>query len=214
MDVIDSNTAWEDRAFYFCGKLERPLDAKIWHFRSEEAYDAEEQPEVMSMTLVRKFAKCVGKRPILVLFSDLGTPSALRSKKGVLWEHKELRPLPHVAFEVECGAETRLGAIVDLADFSFDSSASAVLNWGQGLIVLTTETLGDVKQRAEHWASKDAGDVLAFDYDAIAASLHRNTAFGILRYLPPSYSRPETIVVVAEEHFVDEGACECIDSII
>jgi len=214
MEVIDSNTAWKDRAFYFCGKLERPVNAKIWHFRSEEEYDAQEQPEVVSMTLVRRFAKCIGKPPILVLFSDVGTASALRSKKGVLWEHKELRQLPHIAFEIECGhGETRLGAIVDLSEFSFDSSASALLNWGRGLIVLSTDTLGEVKHLVEHWASKDTADVLAFDYDAIASSLHQNAAFGVLRYLPPSNSRPETIVVVAEEHFVGKGACECIDSI-
>lgn len=214
MDVFNSNTAWHDRAFYFCGKLDRPVDVKVWHFRSEEEYDAENQPEIMSMTLVRSVADCIGKPPILVLFSDAGTPSALRSKKGVLWEHKELRQLPHIAFEIECGhGETRLGSIVDLSDFSFDSSASALLNWGRGVIVLSTDTLNDVKHLVEKWASDDAADVLAFNYDAIASTLHQNTVIGVLRYLPPSNSRPEAIVVVADEHFVGEGACKCIDSI-
>ncbi len=212
MVVFDSTTAWKDRAFYFCGKLEQPVVAKIWLFRSEREYDAEPQPEVLAMTLVRSFAKCLGKPPVLVLFSDVGTPSALRSKKGALWEHKELRQLPHIAFEIVCGhGETRLGAIVDLSDFSFDSCASAMLNWGRGLIVLSSGSLSDLKQLVEHWASKDTADVLAFDYDAIASSIHQNTALGLLRYLPPSNSRREAIVVVAEKHFVEEGACECID---
>ena len=79
MVVFDSTTAWKDRAFYFSGKLEPPIEAKIWQFRTEQEYDTEEQPEVMSMTLVRSFAKCIGKPPILLLFSDAGTPSALRS---------------------------------------------------------------------------------------------------------------------------------------
>jgi hypothetical protein len=215
MVEFDSTTAWKDRAFYFCGKLEQPVVAKIWHFRSEREYDTEPKPEFMAMTLVRSFAKCLGKPPILILFSDVGSPSAMRSKKGVLWEHKVLRQLPHIAFEIECGhGDTRLGAIVDLSDFSFDSSASAILNWGRGLIVLSNDSLSDLKQLVEQWASKDTADVLAFDYDAIASSIQQNTALGLLRYLPPSNSRLEAIVVVGEEHFVDEGACECIDSIM
>ncbi|MHB0956262.1 MAG: hypothetical protein ACYC0X_07775 [Pirellulaceae bacterium] len=214
MEVIDSKTAWEDRAFYFSGQLDSPVVAKIWRFRSENEYDSVERPEVMAMTLIRSFAECIGKRPILLVASDIGSTTVLRSKKGVLWDHKELRQLPHIAFEIECGhGETRLGAVVDLTDFSFDSSASALLNWGRGLVVLTTEPLDDVKRLVEQWTSKDTGDVLAFDYDAIAASLQQNTTCGILRYLPPGNSRPETIVVVGEEHLVSEGACECIDSL-
>ena len=214
MVVFDSTTAWKDRAFYFSGKLEPPIEAKIWQFRTEQEYDTEDQPEVMSMTLVRSFAKCIGKPPILLLFSDAGTPSALRSKKGVLWEYKELRQHPYIAFEIPCDdGQTRLGAIVDLSDFDFDSSASALLNYGRSLIVLSSDSLSDVKPLVVHWASKDTAEVLAFDYDLISSSIHRNTATGILRYLPPSNSRRETIVVVAEERFVDKGACDCIDSI-
>jgi len=81
------------------------------------------------------------------------------------------------------------------------------------LIVLSSDSLSDVKPLVVHWASKDTAEVLAFDYDLISSSIHRNTAIGILRYLPPSNSRRETIVVVAEERFVDKGACDCIDSI-
>lgn len=215
MVVFDSTTRWEDRAYYFCGKLEQPVEAKIWHFRSEQEYDAEEQPEDLPMTLVQSFARCIGKRPILVLLSDVGSPAALRSKKGVLWEYKELRQLPNIAFEITCeDGQTRLGAVVDLSEFGFDSSASALLNWGRGLIVLSANSLNDVKQLVENWASKDTADVLAFDYDAISSSIQQNTAFGVLRYLPPTSSRQETVVVVAEEHFVDKRACKCIDSII
>ncbi len=214
MDVIDSNTTREDRAFYFCGELASPVVAKIWRFRSEDEYDSEERPEFLAMTLIQSFAKCTEKQPFLLLSSDVGSPTALRSKKGVLWDHKELRQLPHVTFEIECEhGETRLGAIVDLSEFGFDSAASALLNWGQGLIVLATESLETVKCLAEKWPSTDASDILAFDYDSIAASLRQNAASGILRYLPPSSSRPETVVVVADETFIGEGACACIDSI-
>ena len=214
MDVIDPGTAWEERAFYFSGKLESPLDIKVWHFRSEEMYDAEEQPEVTAMNLIRDIAKCVGRRPVLILFSDQEPPSALRSRKSVLWGYDELQRLPHIVFEVECGhSKTRLGAVIDLSCFSFRSSSSAVLNWGNGIIVLSMDTLDNVKQLVEHWVSKRSDDVIAFDFDAIANSLHHNVELGVLRYLPPSNSRPETVVVVAEEAFVDQEACRCIDSI-
>lgn len=214
MDVVDANTAWEDRAFYFCGKLSSPVVAKIWHFRSEDEYDSAEQPELLAVALIQKFAKCIGKRPFLLLASDPEASSALRSKKGVLWDHKELRQLPHVRFEKECEhGDTRLGALVDLSEFGFDSSASALLNWGRGLIVLATESLECLKEPTEQWISTDADAVLAFDYDAIGVSLRQHASSGILRYLPPSNSRLETIVVIADESLVDEGTCECICSI-
>ena len=214
MDVIDANTTWEDRAFYFCGKLDSPVVVKIWRFRSEDEYDSEEQPGIMAMSLVQSFAECIGKRPFLFLASDAGSPTALRSKKGVLWDHKELRQLPHIAFETECEqGETRLAVLVDLSAFGFESAASALLNWGHGLIVLATESLEKLKELTEHWVSTNVEDVLAFDFDAIAVSLRQNTPSGILRYLPPSNSRSETIVVVADESLVSEGACDCIDSI-
>lgn len=214
MDVIDSTTAWKDRAFYFCGKLERPVEMKVWHFRSEEEYDTEDNPETLAMTLVHSLVKCIGKPSFLALLSDASGPTALRSKKGVLWEHKGLKQLPHTAFEIDCGhGETRLGAIVELSDFNFNFAASALLNWGRGMIILSTDALSVVKKRAEQWASKNAADVLAFDYDAIASSLHQDATLGVLRYLPPCNSRQESIVVVAEENFVGGGACECINSI-
>lgn len=214
MDVIDANTTWEDRAFYFCGKLDPPVVAKIWRFRSEDEYDSEEQPELLAMTLIQKFAECIGKRPFLLLASDPESPSALGSKKGVLSDYKKLRQLAHITFENECEhGDTRLGALVDLSGFGFDSSASALLNWGRGLIVLATESLESLKDLTEQWVSTHVDDVLAFDYDAIGVSLRQNTSSGILRYLPPSNSRSETIVVVADESLVNEGACECINSI-
>jgi len=214
MELIDSNTKWENRVFYFCGQLAHPLIARIWRFRSEDEYDADEHAETFAMNLVQSVAECIEKRPFLLLASDIELPTPVRSKKGVLWDHKELRQLPHITFEIECDhGETRLGVIVDLADFSFGSAHNALLNWGQGLVVLTSESLKNVKELTEKWVSKDAGNVLAFDYDAVAASLRQNTASGILRYLPPSSSRPETIVVVAHQNLVSEGACECINSI-
>ncbi len=214
MEVIDSNATWEDRAFYFCGQLTSPVVARIWRFRSEDEYDSDEQAETSAMKLIRSFSECIEQRAFLLLASDIGSPTAVRSKKGVLWDHKELRQLNHIAFESECeGGDTRLGAIVDLSEFGFDSAPSALLNWGQGLIVLGTESLETLKTLAQEWISTAGGDVLAFDYDAVAESLRLNAASGILRYLPPSNSRPETVVVVANEGFVGEGACECIDSI-
>lgn len=85
----------------------------------------------MAMTLVRGFVKCIGKSSFFALLSDASGPTALRSRKGVLWDYKELRQLPHTTFEIDCGyGKTRLGAIVDFSDFSFDSAASALLNWG------------------------------------------------------------------------------------
>ncbi|MFN7769236.1 MAG: hypothetical protein ACK5WR_16205 [Planctomycetaceae bacterium] len=214
MIVFDSTTPWKDRAFYFCGKLEQPIVAKVWFIRSEQEYDAESQPEILAMSLIRRCAKCLGKPPFLVFFSDGGRPSALRSKKGALCDNKELRQLPHIAFELACGhGETKLGAIVDLSDFSFDSCASYLLNWGRSLILLSSDSLSDLKLVVEKWTSKDRADVLAFDYDAIASSIHKSTGLGLMRYLPPSNSRREAIVVVAEKHFVDERARECIDAI-
>jgi hypothetical protein len=212
MYVIDSNTALKDRAFYFPGKLENRLDAKIWQFRSEEEYDAQEQPDILSMNLVHDVIKCVEKPPALVLCSDPSPPSQLRSKKGVLWGHTELRQLPHVAFEVDCTTgNTRLGAVVDLRRFSFCSSADAVLNWVRGLLLLAEHGLSDARQLAEQWVSKDASSVLGFDYDAIALSLQRNPQSAILRYLPPGNCRTEAIAVIADRYFVDNTMRQCID---
>lgn len=214
MDVIDSRTTWEDRAFYFCGQIAPPIVARIWRFRSEDEYDADEQAETMARNLVRSFARCIEQRAILLLTSDIGMPTAVRSKKGVLWDHKAIRQLQHIAFESECeNGETRLGAVVDLSEFSFDCDSSALLNWGQGMIVLSNEPLETVRMLVEQWISRTAKDVLAYDYDAVAASLQQNGKMGILRYLPPSSSRSETVVIVANENFVGEGACECIDAL-
>lgn len=212
MYVVDSKTAWKDRALYFPGGLDNGLDVKIWQFRSEEAYDAQEQPDILSLTLVHNVIKCVNKRPALVLLSDSGPPSQLRSKKGVLWGHTELRQLPHVAFDVDCATgSTRLGAVIDLERFSFCSSAEAVLNWVRGLFLLSEHSLSDAKQLVEQWVSKDASSVLAFDYDAIALSLQRNTQSAILRYLPPGNRRSEMIAVIADKCFVDNTMRQCID---
>lgn len=212
MDVFDSNTNWEDRAFYFSGKLDAPVIGKVWCLRSEDEYDSTEQPELMAMILVRNFVECIGKRPFLILASDAGVPTAVRSKKSVLWNHKVLRQLPHVTFEIPCeDGQTRLGAIVDLSEFGFDSGSSALLNWLKGLIVLTTASLENLQDLTSQWVSTNANSSFPFDYNAIAATLRQDTSNGILRYLPPGNSRPETVVVVAGDRLVDEDACRCID---
>lgn len=215
MDTIDWNTPWQDRAFYFCGKLDPPVVAKVWRFRSEDKYDSDEQPELTALALVHRCVKCVGQRPFLLIASEPAPPTAMRSRKGVLWNCKALRNSPHIAIEVECDhGETRLAAIVDLSEFGFDSEASALLNWGRGLLVLAAESLERVRRIAEPWISPHGSDIFAFDFDTIGSSLRQNITCGVLRYFPPSAPRPETVVVVANASFVDEGACECIDSVV
>jgi len=214
MEVIDSETTWEDRAFYFAGHIVSPVAAKLWHFRSEDEYDSNERAETMAMNLIRSFSKCIEKRAFLLLTSDIGLPTAVRRKKGVLWDHKTIRQLQHITFETECEeGKTRVGALVDLSGFGFDCEPSALLNWIQGIIVLSDEPLETVEKLVKQWVSRTDRSTFPYDYDAVAGSLQQNAMMGILRYLPPSGSRPETVVVVANEKLVHDGACECIDAI-
>lgn len=215
MNVIDGKTPWEDRAYYFCGNLAPPLVARVWHFRSEERYDAETQAKTVAMQLIRRAIECVERRPYLLLTSGVETESASRSRKGVLWDEGDLQLLPHLLFEVSCeNGGSRLGAIVDLSQFGFDGASNAILNWGRALIVLSSEPIKSLPHLTEHWLSTDPRDVLAFDYDAVAASLREHRTTGILRYLPPSSSRPEGLVVVGDKNFVSQRVGECIESIM
>lgn len=212
MEVINPNTDMKDRDFYFSGKLCPPTVARMWHFRSENEYDAQERPENMAVTLIHKCLRCIGRDAFLLLASDIGPASASRTRKGVLWDYKKLRQLPQRAFEIKCkSGETRLVALVDLAEFDFDSAHSALLNYGRSLIVFATHSLENLEELTKQWVSTDTKGVLAFDYEAVGESIQQNLIHGVLRYLPPSISRPETIVVVANANLVSEGALKCID---
>ena len=188
--------------------------AKLWHFRTENEYDRDEVPEIMAINLVQKFVDCTKTNAFLLLASDIDATSASRSKKGILWNHRELRQLPHLAFDCDCGnVQSRLVAIIDLSEFDYDSAYQAILNWGQALIVCCEDEIERVKEITENWVSTERNDVLAFDYNHVSQSLRQNAAMGVLRYLPPGNTRSEAIVLIANDDFLDEGSCECIELI-
>jgi hypothetical protein len=214
MDLIDDHMAWADRAFYFSGQLTPPLLAKLWRFRSDEQYDADEHAENTALTLVRRFASCVKTGVYFIMTSDIERPSLVRSKKGLLWNYDGLRQLPYTTFELNCSeGRTRLVAVVDLSRFEFESDAGPILNWGRGLIVFAPESLEHLKTYSKNWISTNINDVLGFDYDAVATSLCRNAGMAIMRYLPPSQSRLETIVIVGSDGFVDAEMQACVECI-
>lgn len=215
MEIMGSDTRWDEHAFYFGGHLDASVVAKLWRFRSEREYDSEERPELTAMTHIESSIGCIGKQSFLLLASDVAARTAVRSRKGILWENEALRELPHITFETECdNGQTRLGALVDLSKFRFDSSANMLLNWGHGLLVLTASSLEEVEQLARQWVSTNARDVIAINYDAVATTLRQNAGCGILRYFPPSPSRPETVAVIAGNTFVSDAAFKCIDSLM
>lgn len=214
MQVFDVDTNWEERAFYFCGQIDSSVIGRVWAFRSDDEYDSDENAAITAMNLICRFRNCLGRRAFLVFVSDIASPSLVRTKKGVLWDYKALRGIQNVAFEYEAEhSQTRLGAVVDLSDFGFDTDSSALLNWGQGMIVFSDNQLDFIADLAKSWCSTTSADALGFNYDKVAESLKEHEDMGILRYLPPSASRPESVVVAAREDFVNQGALECIESI-
>lgn len=212
MDLIDSRATWDDYAFYFGGKLSDGLVARIWRFRTEREYDFDQYSVLTAVSIVHGVVSCVGKRAFLLLASDVGTQTALRSKKGVLWNYKGLRERPYLESEVKCSnGQTRLGAVVELSADCMTSDTKPLLNWGQGLIVLSSGSLTEIARLTSQWVSADSSDVLAFDFDAISETLRRDSTLGILRYFPPDNSRTEAVVIAADKSFVSEEMCRCVE---
>ena len=213
MELIDEGVSWANRAFYFSGELASPVVAKLWQFRSETKYDRAECPEDGALDLIQQFVNCTNTRAYLLLASYIAANSAFRSKKGILWDYKELRQLRHLAFDCDCGnSKSRLVALVDLSEFGFDSSHRAILDWLNGMLVLCRNETECVREMVEGWISTDVHDVLAFDHDCVGKSLQQDPAIGVLRYFPSDNGRSEEVVVIANDGLVDDEVCECIES--
>jgi hypothetical protein len=214
MEVMDSHTPWNEHAPDFSGHIVPGILVRRWCFRSEREYHSESSPELFTRTLIPDVAKILGVKPFLLYASDPRPRSAVRSWKGALWTCKALRAQPHELFENQCvTGETRLCAVVDLSQFGFELADDPLLNFLESIIVFSNTSLGDVTQMIQPWISTNRKEVLSFDYDSIASTLQKDASIGVLRCFLPHEPRPETIVIIAHEHFVSGQASASIDDL-
>jgi len=202
-----------DRAFLFYPELPPSVVVRAWRFRSEEEYDRETQPEATALRLLQRVIACTRKKSYVVTVSDLDKSSPLRSKKGVLWEwrHSVLPKLCRRSFEVHAATgSSRLAAIIELTDFSFDAWPDVILNWYYGLIVLTDMPFDDMAGEIEKWISTNPRKALGYDYEALGDSLNKCKDIAALRYFPADNGMHETIAIVSNEAFMADEVEGCI----
>lgn len=200
---------------YFGGDIAEPLIIRKKVLRSEFEYDADVFAEKTALKYIERISECFGGSSYLLTASqDIAQPSNVRTKKGVLWQERELRKLDSRDLELDVfGGKTRLVSLVDLNGFGYDASEAAVLNWMFSLVVLSTMDIDVLSGHIEGWLSKGDSGVLAFNYDAVAKSLISLDSTVILRYFPADNGRRETLVVVGNKNFIEENIDTCINSI-
>jgi hypothetical protein len=214
MEIIKSTLGLESPPYYFWGILPPPVIARVWYLRSEYQFEMEEQPYILNVHVYGRFVACIPKRAFLIHFSQIDLTSASRSYKGMLWEHKALKLLPNIVFEVDCGfGKSRLGAVVDISESGFDLSLRSLFAWGNGVVILSNEPLAFIKRLADEWVTTSLKTSLAFDYKKVAASLRQTPTVGILQSFPPSSTLAESMAIVAHESFINESTCAQLDSI-
>lgn len=199
-------------AFYFNANISDSLLLEKIELRSCQEYDNDIYAEKTALSYIEKIANCFdGNIYLLTASQDVSPTKKIRSKKGVLWNEKQLCKLECYSSEVEVvNGKTRLVSLVQLKEFNYDSAEAIVLNWVFSFILLTNLDVKSFVGLIEGWVAKGENSVLAFDYDAVAKDLSDLGTTSVLRYFPADNSRGEALVVVGNRKFVEDKVQNCI----
>lgn len=206
----------KDDHFYFDANVAEPLVLKKKELRSELEYDADIFAEKTALKYIERISECFsGTIYLLTASQDIVQPSKVRTKKGALWQEKELRKLDSRNWELEVlEGKTRLVSLVSLNGFNYDASEAVILNWVFSLIILSTMDIDILSGYIEGWLAKGDNGVLVYNYDAIAKDLISLDSTVVLRYFPADNGRCEMLVVVGNRDFIEENVEDCINLII
>lgn len=206
----------KDDRFYFDTNIVDPLVLKKMELRSELEYDADVFAEKTALKYIKHISECFdGNVYLLTASQDIVRPSNIRTKKGVLWQEKELQKLDHRNLEIDVfDGKTRLISLINLEGFNYNASEAVVLNWIFSLIILSTVDIDVLSGHIEGWLAKDDNDVLSYNYSAVTKQLIPLNSTAVLRYFPSDNDRCEILVIVGNRNFIDENVEDCINSII
>lgn len=201
--------------FYFDAHITEPLALKKRELRSELEYDADVFSEKTALKYISKFSKCFeGNIYLLTTSQNIKASSKLRTKKGVLWQKKELRNLENKNWEVDVSyGKTRLVSLVNLDGFNYDTSEEVVLNWMFSLIILSTMDISFLYEYIKEWLAKGDNCASVYNYDAVAHNLNSLDSTAVLRYFPADNNGCEMLVVVGKRDFIGTSIEDCINSI-
>lgn len=200
-----------DKSYYFNAVVDAPLSLKMKVLREESVYDADINTELTALKYIKKISECIKENIYLIVTgSDVAPPNRLRTKKGALWGENELRSLDHRNLEVIIdGSDTRLISIVDLKSFTY-SSPSKVLNWIDCMMVLSSLDLNSLAGMVGEWVSKNPKTILPYDHKSVSKDLCRLESTAILRYFPADNGKPESLVLVGHNNFLETKINPCI----
>lgn len=206
----------KDCRFYFDANLADPLALKIRELRSELEYDKDVFAGKTALKYIERISEGIdGNVYLLTVSQDISPSNKVRSKKGVLWQEKELRRLDNRSLEIGFSdGKSRLVSLVNLDGFNYDVSEALVLNWVFSLIILSTVSIDTLSKHIEGWLAKGDNSVLPYDYEVIAKDLASLDSTVVLRYFPADNGRPEMLVVVGDREFIEGNIEGPIDSII
>jgi hypothetical protein len=213
--MMSDSTNRKDDHFYFGAIVAEPLVLRKKMLRSELKYDADVFAEKTALKYIERISESFdGSIYLLTASQDIAQPSKVRTKKGVLWQEKELRRLDSRNLELDVSdGKTRLVSLVNLNGFNYDASEVVVLNWIFSLVILSTMDIDALSSHVKGWLSKGDKGVLVYNYDAVAKDLISLDSTVALRYFPADNDRCEMLVVVGNRDFIEENVEVCINSI-
>jgi len=214
--IMSDSINRKDDHFYFDADVEVPSVLKKWVLRSELEYDADVFAEKTALKYIERVSENFdGNIYLLTASQDIAPSSKVRTKKGVLWQEKELRKLENRNWEISVtNGKTRLVSLVNLDEFNYDASEVVVLNWIYSLMILSTTDIDVLSGYIEGWLAKGDNGVLAYNYDAVAENLISLSSTVAMRYFPADNGRCEMLVVVGNKKFIEDNVESCINSII
>ena len=191
----------------------RPLLLLTKSIRSEEAYDEDPDAYIRGVELIRRATDCVAGRPyVFVTSARPGLRSRVRSKKGLLWDHRDMKSLEALHGELEWDNNyTSLTSLVSLEGYEFTDSKTFITNWTRSVLLVSDLSIVQLFPITQRWVREKVQGTVALDFNQMFADLEHYPGTVALRYFVADNGGDESFAIVGHEEILDASTIDCLN---